>query len=298
MNIEQLHYIVEIAKTGAISNAAQKLHISQAAISKAVSNLEVELGVTLFKRSRSGTIPTEESKELIKKAFEIIAKIQEFKEEAQIQTAIIKGDLKFSAIPSYFLTILPKALANFIKEYPDVRLQMTEKGSLEIINDVKENHIDFGLIASFEMVWEENSDLLFEILLEGKMQVFVSKNSHLAYYDSVTPNDLLGQTIIEYNGSTMRSFIHDYFNKHGAMNILFTSNNTEVIKKTIAEGLAIYFTYDLGQQSHPYVVNGDIVPLKLVGHDRTNLFFGIVRSKKKYLSAASREFLKQLKDQI
>ncbi|MBT2658448.1 LysR family transcriptional regulator [Bacillus sp. ISL-18] len=298
MSIEQLQYIVEIAKTGSISNAAQNLHISQAAISKAVSNLEEELGVTLFKRSRSGTVPTEESLQLIRKAFEIVIKLQEFREEAQIQTATISGDFKFSAIPSYFMTILPKTFSKFIKEYPEVNVQMSEKETFEILSEVKQNQINFGLIASFEPELLDQEEFLFDILLEGRVQVFVSKNSPLAYCDTVTPQELINETIVAYNGSTINSFINDFFNKYGAMKILFTSNNTEVIKKTVAEGLAIYFNYDLGQSSHHYVVNGDIVPIPLVGHDRTNIFFGLVRSKKKYFSAAAREFIKQLKQQI
>src|SRR5699024_8239069 len=261
MNIEQLQYIVEVVKTGSISDAAETLYISQAAISKAISSLEKELNMVIFIRSRSGTVPTEQSRELIKKAFETIKKIQEFKEEAQLQNSLINGDLKFSSIPSYFLTILPKTLSNFIKAYPDVNLQLTENGALQVINKVKQNQIDFGLISMFNTRWEENEELHFDILLEGKIQVFVSKKSPLAYYDSVTPEDLIGQTIVTYNGSTMNEFISDYFSKHGTMKVLFTSNNTEVIKNTVAEDLAIYFTFDLGQQHHPHVISGKIVPL-------------------------------------
>lgn len=297
MNIEQLQYITEITKTGSISNAAESLHISQAAISKAISNLEEELNIVIFNRTRSGTIPTDGSKQLIRKAFEIIEKIEEFKEEAQIQNSMINGDLKFSSIPSFFMTILPRTLSIFIKEYPDVNLQMTEKEGFEIINQVRQNEIDFGLISMFDTSWDEKEELYFDVLLEGKVQVYVSKNSPLAYYDTVTPTDLRGQTLVTYNGSFISSFINDYFNKHGKMKILFTSNNTEVIKNTVAEGLAIYFNFNLGQKYHPHVASGNIVPLNLIGHDRTNIVYGAIRSKKKYFSTAARAFLKQLKKQ-
>lgn len=298
MNIEQLEYVVEIAKTGSISDSSNNLHVSSAAISKAISNLEKELGVILFKRSRTGTLPTEESKQLIKKAHEIINKIQEFKEEAQIQTALINGDLKLSAIPSFFMTILPKTLLTFYKDHPDVNIFITEKGSQPIINEIKENKIDLGLIATFDNVWEENEELAFEVLLEGKVQVFVSKHSHLAYCDTVTPKDLLGETIVTYNGDVLNFFINDFFNKYGALKILFTSTNTEVIKKTVAEGLAIYFSFDLGQQNDHRIDRGDIIPIPLVNHTPVNIYFGAVRSKKKHFSASTKMFLKYLKNQI
>ena len=54
MNTEQINYIVKVAETGSISISADKLYVTQAAISKSISNLEKELGVKLF-RSR-GTV--------------------------------------------------------------------------------------------------------------------------------------------------------------------------------------------------------------------------------------------------
>ena len=58
MNMEQFEYVSAIARTGSISIAAEQLHVSQAAISKAISKLELELGFKLFTRSRLGTEAT------------------------------------------------------------------------------------------------------------------------------------------------------------------------------------------------------------------------------------------------
>ena len=53
MNIEQLQYIIEVSELGTIAKAADKLHVSHSAISQAIANLESELGITIFNRSRS-----------------------------------------------------------------------------------------------------------------------------------------------------------------------------------------------------------------------------------------------------
>lgn len=71
MHIEQLKYIVEVTKTRSISIAAQNLHVSQSTISKAITNLEQELGINLFTRSRLGAIPTAEGKNIIKKRMKL-----------------------------------------------------------------------------------------------------------------------------------------------------------------------------------------------------------------------------------
>lgn len=71
MHLEQLKYIVEVAKTRSISIAAQNLHVSQSTISKAITNLEQELSIHLFTRSRLGAQPTTEGKNIIKKPMKL-----------------------------------------------------------------------------------------------------------------------------------------------------------------------------------------------------------------------------------
>jgi len=76
MNLEQLEYIVEIAKTRSFSAAASQLHMTQSAISQSVRKLEQELGMTVFERSRQGAVPTEEGKTFIEQAIEILRRVQ------------------------------------------------------------------------------------------------------------------------------------------------------------------------------------------------------------------------------
>ncbi|WP_113927598.1 LysR family transcriptional regulator [Bacillus sp. P14.5] len=62
MNIEQIKYILEVSKEGSITKAAERLHLSPSALSQSITQLEKELGVTIFSRSRKGTTPTSEGK--------------------------------------------------------------------------------------------------------------------------------------------------------------------------------------------------------------------------------------------
>jgi len=304
MYIEQLEYIVEVAKTGSISNAAENLHVSPAGISKSIMNLEEKLGLKIFIRSRSGTIPTEAGKQIIKIAYEIVIKLQQIEEVAKAEKAVINEDFKLSASPSLFLNVLPQTLSAFKKDHAKVKIQISEKPSPDIIEDIIENKIDIGLIASNRNRWiqmvQKNKDLQFESLLETKINVYVSKHSPLAFSESVTPEELLDQSLVIYAGGYSKSFVNDFFTKYGAMNILFESYNTEVIKKTVALGLAIYFSNDLAAKNDYYVKNGDIVPIPLADNDNNNesISFGWIRSKKNPISNSAREFIKHLKFQI
>ncbi|MGE7184617.1 LysR family transcriptional regulator [Peribacillus sp. NPDC006672] len=297
MHLEQLKYIVEVTKTRSISIAAKNLHVSQSTISKAITNLEQELGINLFTRSRLGAIPTAEGKNIIKKAYEIVVKIHEIQEEAQAQTSLINGEISLSASPSLFTPLLLKSLSNFKKDYPNFRIVMTEKKSPNIIEDVLQGKIDMGLALIDEINWNSHEELVFETLLEGEIMVCVNKHSPLAFSDYLTPQELINETVVMYDGGIWKDSISVFMNRFGSLNILFTSNNTEVIKKAVSEGLAISFLMDIALKDDHYVKSGEIIPIPLMNFE-SNRSFGWVRSKKKHFSLAAREFLKYLKLQI
>lgn len=82
MHIERFEYLVEVAKTGSLSLAAQNLHITQSAISQAITSIEKDLGVKIFLRARQGTQLTFEGKKIVKLANEMLFKYQEIRETA------------------------------------------------------------------------------------------------------------------------------------------------------------------------------------------------------------------------
>ncbi|WP_420491080.1 LysR family transcriptional regulator substrate-binding protein [Neobacillus drentensis] len=88
----------------------------------------------------------------------------------------------------------------------------------------------------------EHKDLDYEPLLEGDLHVFVSNNSPLAVHDSLTMDQLVQHPFVFYNTNGSREIIQDLSNQYGKIKILCTSNNTDVIKKTVARGFANCFT--------------------------------------------------------
>jgi DNA-binding transcriptional LysR family regulator len=210
MHIEQLEYIVKVAETGSISKAAQILHVSQSGISQSITKLEDELGVKIFNRYRRlGAVPTNEGKTLIKKAYKVLMRLQDFKEEAQTYNTVVSGNLKLSSIPGFMLFLL-EPLSSFKNAYPNVNIEISEKGTQHIIEHVQNNQIDIGLITIYEDLLKKSEDLIFDVILEGKMMVYVGKASPLALYKSITPQQLMTQTVILYNGDYVKRFANNF----------------------------------------------------------------------------------------
>lgn len=293
MNIEQLEYIVEVSKTKSISTASTNLLISQSGISRSISNLENELGIKIFHRSRSGTRITTEGEAIVKLAYEVVAKLQQIKEEAQLKTANINGELKISASPSVLMTILLKAIPLFKKDYPGVKLEITERAEDGILDDIRNERTDIGLTLISENIQSSN-DLKYGTLLEGKMNVCVNKNSPLAFNQTINPKDILHYPLAMYNGINMKHFFNQFITNHGEMDVLFMSNNMEAVKRAVVEGLAISFIVDLALKDDLYVKNGEIITLLFENIGVTTIPFGWIKLKNEPFTFIEKEFIKCL----
>lgn len=72
MKLQQLRYVIQVAESGSLTAAAEKLFVAQPSLSKAVSELEREMDITIFTRSRTGVVPTEEGMRFLSRARQVI----------------------------------------------------------------------------------------------------------------------------------------------------------------------------------------------------------------------------------
>ncbi|MEH6994307.1 LysR family transcriptional regulator [Neobacillus drentensis] len=294
MNIEKLEYLLEVARTGSYSAAAQNLHVSQSGISQSILNVEKELGVKIFHRSRQGVIPTDEGKKVIRSAYEILNKFQELKDEINPDVDKNTGELKISTAAGFIKALL-KPLASIKNENPSVNIEVSEKSTLNVIEDIVQEQSEIGLIGIYGDVIKNRDGIICEILLEGKMAVYVNNQSPLVFFESITPQELLKQPLLLYNGDYLKWFTHNFQEKHGPLNIVFTTNETDVIIKAALEGLGIFLAPNFYSKLGPNIKSGEIVPIDLVNHESLSVSFGLIRSKKRSLSLHAKTFIKALK---
>jgi DNA-binding transcriptional LysR family regulator len=297
MNLEQMEYIKEIIHTQSISIAAQNLHVSQSAVSQSISSLEKELGIRLFKRSRFGTTPTEEGKNIINKALKIVEHIEKIKEEAQTLTSSFKGELKIASIPS-LMSFLPKILSLFKKDFPQIKVTIIEMESKKIMEKVKQHTVDLGFTTiqkSFEQTLPEH--FIFEKLdYHADIKVIVPKDSPLAFQKGLTIQDLSDYPIVMYTSQYWENFIHTFEERYGSMNVLFHTSNSEVIKKTVSEGLAIGLLSSYSLMDDPYVESQRIILRSLMDYNFvSDLSFGCLISEKNAQHSLAKKFLAYMK---
>ncbi|MNO12726.1 HTH-type transcriptional regulator CysB [compost metagenome] len=291
MNLEQLEYIVDVAKTKSLTKTAQNAHVTLSAVSQSISLLESELGVVLFNRSRGvGAVPTPEGQSIIGRAAEILSKLEALRSEANSYSDKLSGELIIATIPGP-MHLLMEAIAGFRKDYPEVKVRIFEQGPKEILDELQSGGIDLGFIALTSDLLAQHKTLHFEKLFTGKMVVGVPKTSLLALERSMKPEQLVGYSLVLYDDEHIRHYLTTRLAEYGEPDILFATNNVQAIQGAVREGLALTVGVDYSFESGG---QADIVPVELDLPDFGPVYYGWVIPKGKQASAITKCFIRRI----
>ncbi|MDR7236397.1 LysR family transcriptional regulator [Neobacillus drentensis] len=302
MNTDHLQYIIEVSEKGTIAKAAETLHVSHSAISQAIASLESELDLKIFNRSRTGSKCTTEGKAVVKLSLEIMNKIKELKSLGQ-DGAMLKGNLKIAASTIYFSTFLPELIYSFRKDFPHVQIEMHENDTHNIIETIKSNLFDIGLVlGTDETLKMEDPRITFEILYQSSIMVCVSKHSPLAYNKTIGPEELIRQPLVIRNEKFAERFWNKLFLDYGEGNVVFYSNNHDAIKNLISNNIAVGIYSEFWIKNDPLMVTGDLVAIPYVDNnndkDYTKSYLISVLPKTNHLPIVIKEFMQELKSKL
>ncbi|WP_163099762.1 LysR family transcriptional regulator [Peribacillus alkalitolerans] len=299
MHIQKLKVLVEVAKTGSISIAAQNLHLSQSGVSQIITKLEEELGIKVFDRTRLGATLTKDGTNIVKKANEVLLKYEELIGEAQKSLDIHSGVLRVSSLP-VFIPFLTKPLLEFKNLFSNSTIEILDNVSERTVDLIQLDKADIGLICIYGEILKNNKDLNIDVILEGKMKVYVSSDSPFASSKSITPEEILNQEIVLYNGDYIKWFIENFQLAFGKMNILFSSNNAEELLRSVSNGLAISFVPDFAMKNNTFLLEGKIVEIDFdsINYEPINVSLGLIHPKKRKSSTIEKNFIKFIKSEL
>ncbi len=149
MNLRNLQIFLTVAEEMNITKAANKLFISQPAVSKAIKNLETELSIQVFVRDKhKGLSLTEVGQEIVTLGRQMKGIEQRIYEIADQENNLMRGKLKIGCFPAVSKNILPEAFAIYKYKYPNVNIELHEGTSNQIKEWVSERLIDIGIAVS------------------------------------------------------------------------------------------------------------------------------------------------------
>jgi DNA-binding transcriptional LysR family regulator len=146
MELRHLRYFVAVGEALNFTKAATRLHVAQPALSRQVSDLEDELGVDLLKRTSHGVVLTEEGKLFLEESRAILKRADESIKKVRALARGEFGELQVGYVPPLDLHILPRALAEFQKTTPGVKVVLHDRGSDELCDGLRSGMLHLALM--------------------------------------------------------------------------------------------------------------------------------------------------------
>ena len=210
MTLKQLRYIVTVADTGNITEAAGKLYIAQPSLTASIQELEKEYGITIFERSKKGIRLTPEGDEFLGYARQVLDQANLIDER---YTGEKNGKVRF-CVSSQHYSFVVEAFVELLKKYGGDRYEfhMRETQTYDIIEDVAHLRSEVGILYlnSFnETVIRKtlrDNNLAFESLFIARPHVFIGKSSPLAKKRKIKPEDLKDYPRLSYEQGDHNSF--------------------------------------------------------------------------------------------
>lgn len=197
MNLQQLEYFKVIAKTKNFTMASNILSVTQPALSKAISKLEEELEVSLFEREGRNIKITKFGEVFLKYADSALKEIERGKERLQDMKRNNDRVISIASIHCIGATFIPFLISNFFNNKLQVKFNINNQSTEEILKDLKYGRVDFGFFDNMKDI--ENYPEIESILVKNEEYVLiVPKNHHLANKEEIYLNDLKDEYFIVY----------------------------------------------------------------------------------------------------
>lgn len=145
MKLQTLQALIHVDELGSIRAAAERLSLSQPALTAAIQQLEAELNAPLLLRTKQGASLTEFGRAFIGRARLIVAESRRAKEEVDQLRGRWHGNVRFSTSPAVALSILPLALQPFHQKFPEVQVEFRDGLYPGITPALRDGTLDFGL---------------------------------------------------------------------------------------------------------------------------------------------------------
>lgn len=210
MTLQQLKYVTTIANIGSISEAAKRLFVSQPSLTKAIKELEKEMGITIFDRTNKGITVSKEGERFLGYARQVLEQAALLEEQYKSQSG---GKKQFSVSTQHY-SFAVNAFVELLKgaEIDQYDVSLRETQTYEIIDDVAHMKSEIGLLYYNDFnrpVLEKlihTNELTFTELFTAHPHIFIGKTHPLAHKEVVSMNELEEYPYISFEQGDHNSF--------------------------------------------------------------------------------------------
>ena len=263
MEFRQIEAFIEVIESASFSKAAEELHISQPSVSTYISSLERELGTVLINRSTKVLSITLAGERFLEKAKEMVSLKHASIESIKSLDGDISGEVRILASSVPALYILPQALAELHRLYPNISFSLSQTDTSGVVQGISSQRADIGFAGS--TIQDRKCE--FSEIVNEKL-VFIAPNDGSYPKDrEFTLEELLysNSFISRELGSGTRMQYEKFFIENGIdlkkIRACATIGNTQGILNAVAHGLGVSIISKLA--AGQMLEQGLLIPIKL-----------------------------------
>ena len=161
MTLQQLEYILAVARHGHFGRAADACNVTQPTLSAMIGKLEEEIGVKLFDRNRQPIVPTIVGERVINRAREVLDQADTIKDIVLEEKQSLGGMFRIGILPTIAPYLLPRFFPQMMKKYPMLDIRVREMKTHEIKEALIQGDIEAGILANIEGLEDYEQTALF-----------------------------------------------------------------------------------------------------------------------------------------
>ena len=236
-DLVDLQLFIAVAETRSITNGAAKVHLALASASERIKGLEEALGVSLLTRGRRGVELTPAGESLLDHARVVIHNVDTMRGDLQAYASGAKATVRFLANTSGLSEYLPKTLAVFLSQHPDISIDVEERESSDIARGILSGSADLGLAA--EHALPDNMERI--PFSEDRLVLIAARGDELANRRQVAFSEVVGRDFV---GLLSSIALHTHVSGHAArigarLRFRARLNNFDAIGQLVAAGIGV-----------------------------------------------------------
>jgi LysR family transcriptional regulator, hydrogen peroxide-inducible genes activator len=147
ITLRQLRYLAALARHGHFGRAAEACAVTQPALSMQIRDLERTLGVAVVERRPGDVMLTDVGREIARRAEDVLSASRDLVDFARQRSGLLTGRLTLGVIPSLAPYLLPRILPTLQTRFPDLRLELRETQTRQLVDDIKSGALDAAMLA-------------------------------------------------------------------------------------------------------------------------------------------------------
>ena len=248
MTLQQLEYIMAVARHGHFGRAADACNVTQPTLSAMIGKLEEEIGAKLFDRNRQPICPTPVGERVISQAREVLAQADAIKDIVLEEKQSLGGIFRIGILPTIAPYLLPRFFPQLMKKYPRLDIRVREMKTHEIKAALAQGDIDAVILATIEGLEDYEQTTLFYEKYVG----YVSRNDSLFNKEVIRTSDVAGSPELWLldEGHCFRDQMVRFCQMKSAQTsqLAYNLGSMETFMRMVESGKGITFIPDLAVQ--------------------------------------------------